>query len=174
MHLKVRFSAGILIAILLSLTACSASNTMDKPPIGKPSTDLSGVWQGEIRVLPCSPGVPAEIGRCDAVNRITLSLHQNDSGVTGDYRCAIGTTVCRDANTTVQGRLIDGSVNGRNVTLRVMLPGDVSSCLYNGLDSATQIGGSYRCYQGGGLVEIGQWQVRRGSGEQNPLPWRAE
>jgi hypothetical protein len=170
MYPKVRFCTGILLATLLSLTACSARAT----PMEKPAIDLSGMWQGEIRVLPCSPGMPAEIGRCDAVNRITFSLHQSDSAVTGDYRCAIGTTVCRSANTTERGTLIDGSVSGRNVTLRVMLPGDVSSCLYNGLDSATQIGGSYRCYQGGGLVETGQWLVRRGSGEQNPLPWRAE
>jgi hypothetical protein len=170
MHTKVRFCAGILMAILLGLTACSARAT----PIDKPAIDLSGVWQGEIRVLPCSPGMPAEIGRCDAVNRITFSLQQSDAAVTGDYRCSIGTTVCRSANTTERGTLIDGSVSGRNVTLRVLLPGDLSSCLYNGLDSATQIGGSYRCYQGGGLVETGQWSVRRGLSEQNPLPGRAE
>jgi hypothetical protein len=170
MYPKVRLCRAILIAILLSLTACSAGAT----PMDKPAMDLSGVWHGEIRVLPCSPGVPAEIGRCAAVNRITFSLHQSSSAVTGDYRCAIGTTVCRSANTTVRGTLIDGSMSGRNVTLRVMLPGDLSSCLYNGLDSATQIDGSYRCYQGGGLVETGQWLVRRGSGEQYPLSWRAE
>lgn len=170
MYTKVRFCAGILIAILLSLTACSASAT----PVDKPAIDLSGVWQGEIRVIPCAPGMPAENGRCDGVNRITFNLHQNDSEVTGDYRCAIGTTVCRSENTTVRGKLIDGSVRGRNVTLRVLLPGDLSSCLYNGSDSATQIGGSYRCYQGGGLVETGQWQVRRGVGERNPLPSRPE
>jgi len=61
---------------------------------------------------------------------------------------------------------MDGWVSGRNVTLRVMLPGDLSSCLYNGLDSSTEIRGGYRCYQGGGLVEVGQWRVRRGSGGQ--------
>jgi hypothetical protein len=142
---------------------------MDKPPM-----DLSGVWQAEIRVLPCSPGVPAEIGQCAAVNRLTFSLHQSDSTVTGDHRCVIGTTVCRSANTTARGTLIDGSVSGRNVTLRVMLPGDLSSCLYNGLESATQIDGSYRCYQGGGLVEMGRWLMRRGLGEQYPPSWRAE
>jgi len=117
--------------------------------------DISGVWQGEIRVIPCFPGVPAEIGRCEAVNRITFSLHQSDSAVTGDYRCAIGTLVCRDANTTDRGTLMDGWVSGRNVTLRVMLPGDLSSCLYNGLDSSTEIRGGYRCYQGGDWLKWG-------------------
>ena len=156
---------------MFSLMACAAGVT----PTEKPAIDLSGVWRGELRVLPCSPGMPAEIGRCDAVNRITFSLHQSDSAVTGDYRCAIGTMVCRSANTTEEGRLIDGSVSGRSITLRVMLPGDLSSCLYNGLDSSTHIGGSYRCYQGGGLVEVGQWQAWRGSGAQYPpLPWRPE
>jgi hypothetical protein len=159
---KFRICEGVLIA-LLTFTACSArSASMDQPTPDKAAIDLSGVWQGEIRVLPCRPGTPAEIGRCDAVNQITFNLHQSGSAVTGNYRCAIGTTVCRDANTTMRGKLIDGSVSGRNVTLRVMLPGDLSSCLYNGLDSATQIGGSYRCYQGGGLIETGQWLVRRG------------
>jgi hypothetical protein len=170
MYTKVRFCAGIVIAILLSLTACSASAT----PIEKSAIDLSGVWQGEIRVLPCAPGMPAENGRCDAVNRITFSLRQSEAVVPGDYRCSIGTAVCRSANTTERGTLIDGSVSGRNVTLRVLLPGDLSSCLYKGLDSARHIGGSYRCYQGGGLVETGQWSVRRGSSEQNPLPGRAD
>jgi hypothetical protein len=167
----VRFSRVMQIAILLAVTAGSAVAA----PTDKPAIDLSGVWQGEIRVLPCAPGMPAESGRCDAVNRITFDLHQSGSSlVTGDYRCAIGTAVCRSENTTVQGKLIDGSVNGRNVTLRVLLPGDLSSCLYNGMDSASQIGGSYRCYQGGGLVETGQWQVQRGSGEHNSPSWRPE
>jgi hypothetical protein len=63
-------------------------------------------------------------------------------------------------------------VSGRDVTIRVVLPGDLSSCLYNGSGySSNELRGTYRCYQGGGLVEVGIWQVRRGPGAEryNPL-----
>lgn len=136
--------------------------------------DLTGIWRGEIRVIPCFPGTPHEVGRCNAVNRITFDLRQNDSTLTGDYRCAIGTMVCRDANTTDHGTVASGQVSGRNVTMRIVLPGDLSSCLYNGSDSSGQLRGGYRCYQGGGLAEVGLWQVSRGAVEQSPAPWRPE
>lgn len=170
MNFRVRLWRVILTAITASVAACSAAAR----PMESPAINLSGIWQGEIRVIPCFPGVPSEVGRCNAVNRITLSLRQSGSTVTGDYRCAIGTMVCRDANTTERGTVVDGWVSGSNVSLRIMLPGDVSSCLFNGSDSASEIRGSYRCYQGGGLAEMGLWRVRRGSGEQPVAPWRPE
>jgi len=130
--------------------------------------DISGVWRGEIRVIPCPVGITSsETGRCNAVNRITFSLRQSDSSLSGEYHCAIGTLVCRDANTTERGTVTGGQVSGRNVSMRVVLPGDLSSCLYNGSESASgQMRGTYRCYQGGGLAEVGIWQMRRGASEQ--------
>lgn len=147
--------------MVFCLAACSATAA----PTEAHATDLTGVWQGEIRVIPCSPGMPHEIGRCNAVNRITFNLRQTDSTLTGDYRCTIGTMVCRDANTTDRGTVASGELSGSAVTMRVVLPGDLSSCLYNGFEySPGELHGGYRCYQGGGLAEVGVWQVRRAAG----------
>jgi hypothetical protein len=163
------------IAIALLFSACAGVNQV----MEKPAVNLTGIWQGEIRVIPCLTGISArEPGRCNAVNRITFSLRQTDSSLSGTYRCAIGTMVCRDANTTDHGTVMSGNVSGNNVTIRVMLPGDLSSCLYNGVaDAPGSVRGSYRCYQGGGLAEVGQWRVGRGSIEpapNPPPPWRPE
>jgi hypothetical protein len=134
--------------------------------------NLTGIWRGEIRVIPCTGGMlTSDAGRCDAINRITFNLRQSDSSLQGSYQCAIGTMVCRSANTTTYGTLMSGNVSGRNVTMRVMLPGDLSSCLYNGFEqSPGRMRGSYRCYQGGGLIEFGQWQVSRGDNQSPSMP----
>ncbi len=162
------------IAIALLFAACAGVNQV----VEKPAVNLTGIWRGEIRVIPCLTGMSArEPGRCNAVNRITFSLRQTDASLKGTYRCAIGTMVCRDANTTDHGTVMSGNVSGNNVTIRVMLPGDISSCLYNGISEGSGgMRGSYRCYQGGGLAEVGQWQVSRTRTEPDltPPPWRAE
>jgi len=109
------------------------------------------------------------MGRCNAINRITFAMQQDGSTISGDYTCAIGTTVCRDANKTTSGKIVNGTLNGNTIAMRVMLPGDVSSCIYNGEATSTAISGSYRCYEGGGLSEMGMWQVSHPGGiEQAP------
>jgi hypothetical protein len=158
-------------ALAVAIAGCAAAGgqPMETPAMEKLAMDLSGVWRGEIRVIPCPVGITSSTdGRCNAVNRITFSLRQTDSSLSGEYRCTIGTQVCRDANTTDRGTVTSGQVSGRDISIRVLLPGDLSSCLYNGSQySADQMRGTYRCYQGGGLAEVGIWQMRRGIGEQS-------
>jgi hypothetical protein len=158
---KVVFCRSIAIAVMLSLAACAATTEFTE----KPAVNLTGIWQGETRVIPCLSGFKAtEVGRCNAVNRITFALRQTDASLTGTYRCAIGTMVCRHANITDYGYLMAGRVSGHDIMMRVLLTGDLSSCLYNGSASGSDMmRGTYRCYQGGGLVEVGQWQVSRGA-----------
>jgi hypothetical protein len=167
---KQLFYRAIVLAMLLPMAACSATS----PTIEKPATNLTGLWRGEIRVIPCPAYMPAtEAGRCNAINRITFNLRQTESSLEGTYNCANGTLVCRDENTTTYGTVTGGTLSGRNLSMRVLLPGDLSSCLYNGLETSPgAMRGSYRCYQGGGLVEYGQWQVSRAENEQPP--WRPE
>jgi hypothetical protein len=166
MSLKVVVSRSVAAAVMLLLTACATTTEFT----AKPAVDLTGIWHGETRVIPCLGGFKAiEVGRCNAVNQVTFALRQTDSTLTGTYRCAIGTMVCRHANITDYGTLMAGRVSGRDVMMRVLLPGDLSSCLYNGAASdSDRMRGTYRCYQGGGLVEVGQWQVSRGA--QRMLP----
>jgi hypothetical protein len=43
----------------------------------------------------------------------------------------------------------------------VLFPSDLSSCLFNGDVSADTIAGTYRCYEGGALIEQGTWRMNR-------------
>lgn len=166
----VRFIPGMLVrrfclALILGIVGCAAATTL--APM-EPGFNLSGIWVGETRVIPCFPRQTA-MGRCNAVNRITFAMQQDGSTISGDYKCAIGTAVCRDANKTTSGKIVNGTLNGGTIAMRVMLPGDVSSCIYNGDATSTAISGRYRCYEGGGLSEMGMWQVSRpGSTDQVP------
>jgi len=151
------------LALILGIAGCAAASG---PAQTTPAFNLSGIWKGETRVIPCFPRQTA-MGRCNAINRITFAMRQDGATLRGDYKCSIGTTVCRDANKTTSGKIVNGTLSGRTIAMRVMLPGDVSSCIYNGEATSTAISGSYRCYEGGGLSELGMWQVSRpGSSEQ--------
>jgi hypothetical protein len=153
-----------LFALMLAIAGCATT-----PPMRPPAFDLTGVWQGETRVTPCA-AMYTVLGRCNAVNRITFAIRQEGSVLRGDYKCGIGNAVCRDANKTTEGTIVDGWLSGSTMALRVLLPGDLSSCIYNGEVSSTQARGGYRCYQGGGLNEVGIWQVSR----QAELPMPAD
>jgi hypothetical protein len=144
---------GLIVIAMLIVAGCAASLALQRPTF-----DMTGVWKGQLRVLPCYPSY--EVGRCGAVNNITFNLHQTGNKLSGDYSCQFGTYICRDANKTDRGTIMYGWLSGRTVTLRVMIPGDVSSCLFTGRASEEQVVGGYACYQGGALVEIGDWQVK--------------
>ncbi len=153
----------ICLALILEMVGCGAGPAQ-KQLVAQtgPAVNLGGVWEGETRVIPCFP-MYTPMGRCNAVNRITFMIRQDGSSIRGDYTCAIGTAVCRDANKTTTGEIVTGSVRGTTISMRVLLPADLSSCIYNGEVSFARINGSYRCYQGGGLNEQGMWQVSRTS-----------
>src|ERR1700731_2768959 len=101
---------------------------------------LTGLWEGT-STSNCMPFQP-DIGRCNAVVKITLDIFQQGSKLTGRYGCTIGNMVCRDSNST--GTIADGKVRDGSAALRVMLP-DGSSCLFNGRPSRNTIAGSYFC-----------------------------
>ena len=156
------------IAMTFAIAGCAAGSAqMQSAPRTAPAFNLSGVWEGETRVIPCLT-FNTPMGRCNAVNRITFVIRQEGSTVSGDYKCAIGTVVCRDANQTTSGEIISGTLTGSTLAMRVMISADISSCIYNGEVSSSGMNGSYRCYQGGGLQEVGMWQVSRASDEPAP------
>jgi hypothetical protein len=158
---------------LVLLTGCAASEPQQSTssnaesfaqaaPAGE-STDaqhsgLTGLWEGTSTAT-CVP-FQFNVGRCDAVMKITLEMFQQGSKLTGHYTCATGNMVCRDSNTT--GTIADGKVRDGAAALRVMLP-DGSSCLFNGRPSHNTMTGSYFCLQGGGYVEQGRFQVQHSS-----------
>jgi hypothetical protein len=128
-----------------------------------PAVDVTGFWEGRSNGA-CMARVP----RCGAVVLISLSMIQNESEITGMYRCATGNAMCRNLNT--QGRIAVGKIRGRGVSLRIMFE-DVSSCIFNGTFSSDSGGENYICLQGGGIVERGYWKVQRAFGPSPPPAW---
>ena len=110
-------------------------------------------------MTPC--GFAQTESMCNTVNRITLALVQKESTITGSYRCEYGNYICRDSDLDRAGYISQGAIAGRRVSIRVMIPADVSSCMFYGNFGARRAFGSYSCYEGGGLVEQGIWEAAR-------------
>jgi hypothetical protein len=121
-----------------------------------PKGGVAGLWEGT-STASCLPLQP-DAHRCNAVVKITLRIFQKGRDLSGDYTCGMGTTDCRNTDTT--GVIADGALHGEGIGLRIMLP-DGSSCLFNGRPSQNSMTGSYFCMQGGGYVEQGRFQVQR-------------
>lgn len=122
------------------------------------SIQLPGYWIGTTTAF-CNLN-PGEIDmRCNSINVISLSLLQEEKGVTGFYKCSFGNQSCRDQNDA--GKVAASSMHGRRFLMRIALP-DLSSCIFQGTANGPgSIRGAYFCYQGGGLMEQGQFEIRR-------------
>jgi hypothetical protein len=122
--------------------------------------DITGVWKGTTTLAPCGAMNHSE-SICNAVNRIVLFLVQENSEVRGTYRCDFGTYICRDNNIANSGYIARGTITGNHAVMRIMIPADVSSCMYYGIFSEERAGGHYTCFEGGGIVEQGVWEAER-------------
>lgn len=145
----------VLVAIVFS--GCALPRAA--PASRLPALDISGVWEGTSTVRPC--GFFHSESVCNAVNRITLALVQNGSAITGHYRCEFGNYICRHDNMARSGYISSGKIIGRRMSIRIMIPADVSSCMFYGTFSARRATGAYSCYEGGGVVEVGIWETER-------------
>jgi hypothetical protein len=113
-----------------------------------------GVWNG-LTLANCSTS-PSD--RCNAQEKITLTMIETDQGLRGYYRCAYGTLNCYNMNET--GKIVDATLSGAQFTARVQMP-DGTSCVYTGRTAGNSVNGGYSCYGGGSLIESGSWQGRR-------------
>jgi hypothetical protein len=142
------------------LQACATAPAQAPAPFasteGSPPDTVAGVWEGT-SVTGCSALQP-DPTRCNAVSEIELTMLDHHSEITGFYRCATGTMVCRNLNET--GVITNGGMHGKLLSLRVMMP-DGSSCLFDGIPSKGRMAGNYLCLQGGGFVEQGRWQAQK-------------
>jgi hypothetical protein len=141
---------------LLGLGAIQACNTAAFQQ-EKPTVNITGTWQGNT-ITYCGVML-LDKGRCGANQRVTFTLFQDGPDVHGIYRCAVGNQVCRNMDTG--GSVVSSSVTGSLARLRVMLGEDGSSCIYDGHFQGESAVGTFFCYQGGGLVEQGQWKLAR-------------
>jgi hypothetical protein len=164
----------ILVLLVGLLEGCSVAAPYETPMLAEPSQvspetaplphaaskaradqGVTGVWHGTSTascpffVLP---------GRCAAVQKITLTIFQRGSEITGFYRCATGSVVCLNINET--GVIKAARLDGRRLSFRVMMR-DGSSCFFTTVPAGEEMRGGYSCYQGGGLLEQGRWDVRR-------------
>ncbi|HEV3114521.1 MAG TPA: hypothetical protein VGY99_28880 [Candidatus Binataceae bacterium] len=138
---------------LLAIQACSAAAYQPE----KPAINVTGTWRGTSTTY-CGMML-LEKGRCGAVQRISFTLFQDGADVKGTYRCAVGNMVCRGMDDS--GPVVSSSVSGTLARLRVMLTTDGSSCIFDGHFKGESADGNFFCYQGGGLVEEGQWKLAR-------------
>ena len=155
---KRRLLPCMLHVLVLSVCLLSASAFAQSAP----QSSFTGLWRGTIRVTP----LPFRTtGRAGAVNNITLSIVQDGSQISGSYTCAIGTQICRNGNADDSGKIVSGRADGNNIQFSFVLPADVSNCDYSGVSlSPGEMRGGYTCYQGGGLIEQGMFNVSRDRG----------
>lgn len=88
---------------------------------------------------------------------IKLVIRQVGDKLTGSYVCSAGNSLCRNGDNKGS---IEGTANGNQVNLNIMLLPDASNCRYTGtLDYNGN--GQYACYWQGQLVEQGTWEAGR-------------
>ena len=76
---------------------------------GKPGSTV-GVWEG-LSLANCNTSAP---NRCNAQNKISITLLQGDSGLRGFYTCGYSTMDCLGQNET--GKVVEASLNGGQIT----------------------------------------------------------
>ncbi len=142
-------------ALLIGLALIQACG-MVSSPAQKPNFDVTGTWGGT-SITNCGVLLYDKY-RCNAMQRITFTLFQDGSDLSGVYSCSYGTMVCFNMND--KGRIVSSTLNGSLARMRVMMP-DGSSCIFNGTFRPESAVGGFACYQGGGLLEQGGWQATR-------------
>ena len=153
-----RFLSLIVLAFTCLAIQVSAARSYAK------GTSVAGgvdIWTGTTRVTPCF----FSTARCNAVNNVTFSFAPKGDEIKGRFTCAYGTLNCRNGGADNTGKIVSGRVSGNLIRFSVIVPADVSNCYYNGrLTSSTTIHGGYACYQGGGLLEQGVFDLTKYSG----------
>ncbi len=152
--------------LLLAICGCAAkSSTPDSvtpqaarvsDPAAPVDRGVNGVWQG-ISISNCEDD-PDDPGRCNAEQKITLTMFQQGNAITGYYKCAFGTQVCRHLDET--GMIRNGTLKHTRLMFRVMHE-DGSMCIFTGRPEGDKFEGGYECLQGGGIIEQGIFQTRR-------------
>ncbi|HEY2105598.1 MAG TPA: hypothetical protein VGH29_07425 [Candidatus Binataceae bacterium] len=149
--------------LILVAAIAAGPKSLGAQPASTQPAGFTGLWKGTLRVVP-SPAL-RERGRLGAVNNISFTIIQDDSKITGHYTCSIGTQICRNGNADNSGKIVSGRASGNNIRFSVVVTADVSNCQYSGFSPAPgRMRGGYTCYQGGGLIEQGNFEVTREGG----------
>ena len=133
------------------------SATSQASTLALESPDVTGVWEGT-SIADCIGVQLQSLGRCQALQNITLTMFEQDHKVTGYYSCAFGTEDCR--NQIEHGVIRAGTMKGRRLWMRVMLE-DGSACYFTGIPIGGDMEGRYRCWGGDTTLEKGVFRARR-------------
>ena len=159
--------AALVLMLILGVSGCVAkteapaslapSAASDPTPATAASdSSVAGVWEGT-SISNCESD-PSDPGRCNAQQKITLTMFQQGDAITGFYKCAYGNQVCRHLDET--GTIRNGTLQHTRLMFRVMLE-DGSMCFFTGRPAANEFEGGYECLQGGGIIEQGVFKTRR-------------
>jgi hypothetical protein len=159
-----RVGAFAILMTALALVAAGVANAQssengDAPSAAagaKPGQKIVGVWDGTT-LAACGGLLPPD--RCNAQQKVSITLVEGEnSKLTGFYKCSYGTQDCNHLNET--GKVIDASVNGSAVMMRVAMP-DGTTCTFNGRPVNDKVNGGYVCTSGGAVIERGVWRAHR-------------
>jgi hypothetical protein len=153
-----RLLAGLCLLAAFAIGCSTQGTTMPEsstsaptaPPSNVADGNLSGLWNG-------TTSTGGYLGMAGKTRKITLVIQQVGDKLTGSYVCSAGNSLCRNGDNKGS---IEGTANGNQVNLNIMLLPDASNCRYTGtLDYNGN--GQYACYWQGQLVEQGTWEAGR-------------
>jgi len=139
-----RISALLLWVTIPSLIGCSTGTS------GRINYNLIGVWIGGLGKN-CA-------GNCVGQPEITFTLFQEPFGISGFYRCWVGSSVCPDPDEGGKVRVLEAAP--RALWMRVTARGG-SRCLFEGLPGGDQIEGGRICFGSRGAIRRGRWWMQR-------------
>jgi len=118
---------------------------------GRASYDLVGVWFGTL-------GISCAGGGCLRQPEISFTLFRQPSGISGFYRCWLGSSECRDPDEGGSVTIPDPQSAPLLIRLTTR---EGSRCLFEGLPYGDEIEGGRICFTSGGTIKNDPWRIRR-------------
>jgi hypothetical protein len=158
-HLSVHGSPArrsVMLALALTIAGCATGRLPPSSGAIESRPDLTGVWEG-LAADDCSFR-KTDKTQCTGVFQIALTLIEQNSNLTGFYKCAAGTIACQREEES--GRISCSEVTERRLAFRLTLP-DGGSCIFEARRLGESIAGGYFCLGGEIVMGRGRLTVRR-------------
>ncbi len=147
---------SVMLAIALTIAACATNRPPPSSRVIESRRDLTGVWEG-LAADDCSFR-RIDKTQCTGVFQITLTLIEQNSNLTGFYKCAAGTIACQREEES--GTISCGEITDRRLAFRMTLP-DGGSCIFEARRMGESIAGGYFCLGGEIVMGRGRFTVQR-------------
>ena len=120
-----RWLAGLAMLLLaLGFAGCAAAPAPSAPPAAGQAVRADVRFQrgiGRQSVASCTQFNPLSFNtRCNAINKIAITMVQENGKITGFYKCTIGNMDCRNQNDS--GTIANGSIQNGRLALRIGMP----------------------------------------------------